>query len=31
MREDDALVDGLLTTREEEPEGQRGLLERLWQ
>ena len=29
--EDDSLVNALLTTREEEPEGQRGLLERLWQ
>ena len=31
LREDDSLVNALLTTREEEPEGQRGLLERLWQ
>ena len=31
LREDDSLVNSLLTTREEEPEGQRGLLGKLWQ
>ena len=31
MREDDALVAAFLTTRAEEPEGQRGLLEKLGQ